>query len=390
LKAQWEDISLNIHNDLSGVAFINEKIGFVVGGLNIYKTDDGGEIWKRQTIRSESVFYEDVTIYDEFFVAAIGREVQSNKSVITISQNQGLTWNTYQTGTFGTLTAVDFINREMGYCAGFNGVVIKTEDSGRNWQPIEIGRRFQFFSIHFINEKVGIIVGSKDLMESSIFKTTDAGETWLEIENPGTDPLQSVYFVDDQMGYAVGWNGQIMKTLDCGSTWDVQTSVTMHGNLDVFFTDSLTGYVVGGQTSEAIIQKTIDGGMTWKNIGPDKNSGLISVSFPSFNVGYAVGSNGTILKTTSAGETVSTTKVLPAEFDVYPNPTNDILLIESKDHYPIEEVILYQSDGQEVIRKKVTSSMVQLDCSHLSAGNHYLLIRSKDDHYMRRITKVKR
>jgi len=63
----------------------------------------------------------------------------------------------------------------------------------------------------------------------------------------------------------------------------------------------ITHYAFGGTNfGGGILVKTTDGGTTWSNQKTEYE--LRSVCFTDVKTGYIVGMNGTILKTTTAGE----------------------------------------------------------------------------------------
>jgi len=68
------------------------------------------------------------------------------------------------------------------------------------------------FSIHFVNENLGFVVGYGGIM----LRTTNGGMTWTETTFTGsageTLNFKDVYFVNESVGYIVGLNGIIFKT----------------------------------------------------------------------------------------------------------------------------------------------------------------------------------
>ena len=62
---------------------------------------------------------------------------------------------------------------------------------------------------------------------------------------------------------------------------------------------------------------------------------------------------------------------------VYPNPTNDLLTIEteSPDHYMIEITSL---NGKQILMGEMEGTIHQIDLSYLQKGVYIITIRSKD------------
>ena len=297
--SQWEQKNISTASILTSVVFQNEDVGFVVGGNEIFKTEDGGDTWETVHTAPELVIYEDVLIIDNNQVVTVGFDFDINESIITKSTDSGTIWTDANVASFSALKAAFFPTPTIGYCSGGGGTILKTTDAGNTWQELNTGVFAGLNSIYFIDEMVGIAVGGTPI-NSTIVKTQDGGTTWTEIENPSDNNLQSIHFTSDQTAYVVGWNGEIMITENCGNTWTLQNSVSMQGNLEVLFTDDITGYIVGGDLGESIIQRTENAGILWEDISPNVQQGLVGIHFPTPSLGYAVGSFGKLRNTLSA------------------------------------------------------------------------------------------
>ncbi len=374
---QWKEKNISTTSTLTCVDFVTEDTGFVTGGNKIYKTDNGGETWMTSYTASGSIFYEDVFAIDNNKIIAVGKDINSNISVITKTENGGTDWNEVAVLNSSFLKSVFFSSASIGYCSGGGGTILKSTDSGNSWQEQNSGTGANLESIFFVNEMEGIAVGGSPV-SAVILKTQDGGTNWNPVNSPSDNNLQSAYFLNQETGYIVGWNGEIMKTVDFGGNWTIQNSVSMTGNLEVIFTDNNTGYIVGGAMDESLIQKTTNGGELWEDISPPQISeGLVSVQFPSFNIGYAVGGNGTVVKTESGGIVGSSNKfVLSNEFKVFPNPTYGTLNIESESHCKIERIRIYDSNGIVIKDWNLTSINPAIDLSNLASNVYYMEIRS--------------
>ena len=62
-----------------------------------------------------------------------------------------------------------------------------------------------------------------------------------------------------------------------------------------------------------------------------------------------------------------------SEVKLYPNPTNDILSVESK--ITIENIALYNLLGQKVLEKPTNSKIIQMSISRLSSGSYFLKLK---------------
>lgn len=384
---QWEERNISTVSTLTSVHFVTEDIGYVVGGNTIYKTENGAEDWDINYNAGDDVLYEDIFVIDNNNIIAIGKDVDSNQSIITKSEDGGNSWIEIPLSTTQLLRSIFFITPTTGYCSGGGGIILKTVDSGSNWVELNSGTNLSLQSIFFVDEMIGFAVGGSPIVGIAL-KTEDGGQTWSELDSQTTNYLQSVYFTTKETGYIVGWNGEILKTNDCGVTWNSLNSVSMTGNLEITFTDANTAYIVGGADNESLIQKTSSGGDSFEDISPQTSYGLISVQFPSFEVGYAVGFNGSVVKTESEGLMTSTNGLNSFDkFRVFPNPTSGNLNILAHDSNLIEVLKIYNSNGMLLAEMTPSSYSYDLDLSNLAADIYYLEIQSKDLKSIKRIVK---
>jgi len=165
------------------------------------------------------------------------------------------------------------------------------------WTVLTSGTTNRLTSIFFINAKTGYAVGD----HGTILKTTNGGDAWMSRGWNSVNNYKSVYFTDTIVGYVGGPN--IEKTNNGGLSWNSQLPDGYFIN-SIYFTDANTGYAVGSNNSgNSIIFKTINGGTDWEAKIYDYGYELRSVYFVDANTGYTVGVNGTIFKTTNAGDT---------------------------------------------------------------------------------------
>lgn len=385
--SQWEEKSISTNSTLTSVKFVNEEIGFVAGGNDIFKTENGGDNWEIVHTDLDLVIYEDLLIIEDEKIIAVGYNFDSNQSVITKSSDNGTTWANVNVSNSSSLNSVFFTSSNVGYCAGNGGTILKTVDSGDNWQEQNTGTGTTLNSIYFVSDLVGIAVGGSPV-SSIILKTQDGGNNWNQVNNPSSNNLQSVYFSNEETGYVVGWNGEIIKTENCGDSWVTQNSVAMNGNLEVLFTDDNTGYIVGGGSNESLIQKTTNAGELWEDVSPEIQEGLVGIHFPTFNTGYAVGSNGTVVKTESGGIMTSTNDLnLSSKFKVFPNPSNGIINIQTEDNQIIERLKLFNPNGQIIKELKPNSLSLEIDLSNLESNIYYLQIDSDKGKSIKKLVK---
>ena len=74
--------------------------------------------------------------------------------------------------------------------------------------------------------------------------------------------------------------------------------------------------------------------------------------------------------------------ISPSEMLVFPNPTNQTLSIQLKNNRRIQELILINNAGHEVMRRKGNQSDLSMDVSLFPAGMYYVRIVTNQQEYL--------
>lgn len=353
--ATWQPLNTDTNNDLRDVYFETLMKGFIVGdaGTGLY-TEDGGDTWVSQSIGNMSIKT----------VSAVGGRmwaVGGNGAGMRYGGNgewASMTMNVPNSnGMPEPIWEVEFVNENLGIAGAEFGVVLKTNDGGDTWTPIEPRPTFaRINDVSWLNRNTLVAVGEY----GTLIRSTDAGENWDIIwSHPD---LFSVQFADEKNGWATGAAGTIYATSDGGASWQLQridapfqlfglavvsdkksfvvgdnrtffettdgtswsplqntrsetgqeqriatsdgAELSLSSNAIEFMPDGNTGWLVG-EVAKAI--KTDDGGNTW-------TSYTVNAQEATFNTLYgmdiisktnmaAVGLAGTIIRTTDGGDT---------------------------------------------------------------------------------------
>ncbi len=229
-------------------------------------------------------------------------------NVSTIAQ-QG--WIEQTSGTSSSLYSVNFINENIGWISGEDGVIKKTTDGGQSWNNTSFhgSQTARWYCIRFVNNDEGYAAGSVYIVDrwmSNWALTTNGGNSWEWQTSWGSiaSSTRDVYFLDENIGWEVGPSGGF------GKIDKTTTGVTGFSNLtslsetiySVWFVDASDGWCVGSNGS---IYITFNGGNSWYSQNSGTTKSLKSVCFINSSVGWAVGYGGgqaVILKTTDAGQ----------------------------------------------------------------------------------------
>ncbi len=294
---------------MQGLHFIDTSKGFACGYFGkIIMTTDEGETWTE--VQSNTT----VTLYGINFINdqvgfAVGGEGSCGGTgcepiggVIVKTTDGGLTWNQIPVNMTERveLRAVYFISETVGFAIG-GATILKTEDAGNTWQETifeQLNRFEKMYSIDFNNENGAIACGFGKL----IF-TNDSGKTWRVLAFDDLEGYFSVSLTSLNEIYLLG-QSNIAKSNDFGTTWNVLSN-SPNGMLNINFITPALGFAVGkgkwyndtwGGRNDGSIYYTKDGGKTWIGTNEVHEAGnFYGSSFPTEKQGY-IFSPGAIVK----------------------------------------------------------------------------------------------
>lgn len=252
-------------------------------------------------------------------------------------------WIPQNSGTTNNLKSVGFsrFNPDIGYVAGANSTVKKSDDGGELWLPVDYPGSIDANDMHVITSSYVIVAGD----DGDLIRTVNGGDSWntLDPQVDGRDIngmdftvtgegiivadqarisittntgiswekvdlnliVQDIYDVDlydKDVALAVGQNGLIIKTMNGGSNWTTKQSADELYNLNAIRMFNQDIAVAVGDNG--VILKTTDGGDNWTTISSGTTNDLFDIQFNTDLLKlYAVGANGTILISHDRGDT---------------------------------------------------------------------------------------
>ncbi len=284
------------------VTFIDSARGWIVGRENenpgsnlvVLHTSDGGDSWQLQysSGRGRGTIM-DVIDEQTVWVNGFGS--------LFYTLDGGATWSeSVVVGGETGMSTVKFINHTHGWTAN-NEVLYKTTDGGQSWQSV----RGWDFDDH---PRMMAVVSPLDVWAcgfSGTYHSTDGAETWVKTFNLGAWAMS---FVSDTEAWLV--DDDWLAHMTNGENW---TELTVPGGFpwfrlmgpyltDVQFIDKEHGWIVGIETP---VMYTPDGGANWyRQTVParveETNPRVNAICCINRTYGWAVGSNGVIMRTTSA------------------------------------------------------------------------------------------
>jgi photosystem II stability/assembly factor-like uncharacterized protein len=183
--------------------------------------------------------------------------------------------------------SVQFVDESDGYIVGDQGLILSSTDGGFSWREQRSGSDAQLFHLSFRGEQ-GWVVGTGGV----ILHTDDNGRNWYPQRSGVTEDLNRVYLLTDRIGVITGDKGTLLRTDNGGATWE---KISLRINEPLFgisFIDKKTGWVVG---YGGRVIRTFDGGRHWIEQESSTKTDLFSVSFHK-NQGYAIGRDGLVMR----------------------------------------------------------------------------------------------
>ncbi len=199
----WSQITVPTREMLTGVSFSDRLNGCAVGHRNtILVTRDGGNSWslKKPDSTFEIIFLDILLLNNQtgFAVGAYGEYWETTDGGDTWTQRwiteDELHFNAIAAGEDGTL-----------YIAGESGVLLRSEDRGETWDPIESPYFGSFHGIRTVGANRLLIFG----LRGNIYNSPDRGDNW---ENGSVDAevlISGSALLDDERPVLLGQSGML-------------------------------------------------------------------------------------------------------------------------------------------------------------------------------------
>jgi photosystem II stability/assembly factor-like uncharacterized protein len=131
----WATVFSGIHNDVAAI-YAFDNLNAIASSDYIYRTIDGGLNWVRDTFFNFGA--------EMFFLNRRIGYGCSGAGRIEATFDSGKSWQLQPTGILNGLTGIVFADTARGWCVGYNGIILHTENGGQSWvkqqipQPLEV------------------------------------------------------------------------------------------------------------------------------------------------------------------------------------------------------------------------------------------------------------
>ena len=230
----WKRQNSNSYNELYAAYFIDRHTGWVVGQFGeILHTLDGGKTWKFQRSRTQAnlnkIYFADAN--HGLIVGDDGVILTTTNGGMTWElQNSGTSNDLYSFSLSPDgILAVGEGGIAMRYSVDTEKFIVELPPVAEDmeveatpaepieyyWEVMRQGNwRSVFTDIYFLSTQRGWSVGGGGV----ILRTTDGGKTWQPQQSGVTRDLQRILFIDENCGW-IGGQGVFLRTENGGETW---------------------------------------------------------------------------------------------------------------------------------------------------------------------------
>jgi photosystem II stability/assembly factor-like uncharacterized protein len=324
--------------------------------IHILKTLDSGKTWNQiySNPRPKKLFFLNDTLGYSFSLGGAEKTI-----------NGGISWTTLKVASISGV----FTDVNHGYIASWPGI-FATKDGGQTWDTVY---RTSVSAICFANPDTGFAIGAAGLL----VKSTDAGKTWQPVNLNVSGNLNAICFADKNNGYIAGTKGVILKTTNSGKIWTtIQLPDTTSFGAIAFY-DALNGIVINTYEASPTVFKTEDGGKTWKSFSMPASYGFYpSLAYKQPSVAFST--NISLYKISCEQSVTSIVGANAPSKDgvvVYPNPSNGNFTIATSQS-DNSNVSIFNSTGTVIKHAGLTGTSTNIHLGNVPQGIYYMQVSS--------------
>lgn len=203
-------------------------------------------------------------------------------------------WLSQTSGVTDHLLDIQFVNGDLGYASGKNGVFLKTINGGIYWSFISGFTNNDIVKLYFHDANTGWIISTGAFPQGTdIFKTTNGGINFSNQFHDSSIPSElDLFFTDLNNGWICSPN-MLVHTTNGGTNWN---QLIQPQGSQIYFLNTNTGFLLNNFEQ----YKTINNGLNW-TMTSNSLIHLKYVNFYNAATGYALGRNQTFFKTVNGG-----------------------------------------------------------------------------------------
>ena len=251
----WETRQQNTTTQFRSLFFLSKDKGFAITGYgDLTQTVDGGRSWLPVDL---STLGWSNRVRDIYFTSNEKGFLISDYNVYTTS-NGGQSWTQIPDVAGAYLGRIKFLNENLAFLYGGEGLLYKTTNGGDTWDIIlERGAPGSVIGVAQSSSNIFVASRSNSSYQSrALSVSSDNGVTWSNLNYYSGGNINNIEFYSQNKGVILS-EGALFRTDDNGITWN-QSTTDITGVADIVFVDENTAILV----SYANIYKSTDGGFT--------------------------------------------------------------------------------------------------------------------------------
>ncbi len=379
-------VPLAVVSENIGFSCLNESLGSHGNKYTLFKSIDG--MCSYTVIKSNYGDLGGVYLAELFFCNdTLGFIAESDKGFPSFFRtlDGGGHWQNISGDGNVSNFKIFFLNKNLGYYCfypeGSNYSYLRKYENGII-RPILETHQYLFKQpvIFFKSDVLGFILCDDSLGGHVILRTQDSGLSWMEVLRDSLNKFRDFCFINDTMAITIGDNATIYISYDQGSAWKkIQLPWTQHLNSVYFYRDSL-GYVAGNN-GLLISMKISSLGLDYHSVEFPSEKNLKYVRVFGENKCFVIETDGSLYRNFSPQGTVN---INTDYFNIFPNPVNDILFIEPRNHVVEFEIKLISCLGREIL---LGNNIRKIDFTNYSSGVYFILFMGKGTFAVKKILK---
>ncbi|MBK6537621.1 MAG: T9SS type A sorting domain-containing protein [Ignavibacteria bacterium] len=224
---------------------------------------------------------KDITFTDSLTGYALIGYDNSDSNFILKTTNSGNNWNVIRIEN-RQINEISFLNSDTGYACGANPLtayLIRTTNGGLNWSNINTSATGWEITDMFILNTDTMWTCETEI-NYYIRRTTNGGNSWTQ-QFTQTISLKKIYMYNGRIGFMCE-SSKLFKTTNSGDNWILQPG--QKAFRDIYFADSLLGWKRNtDDVSNDTLVKTTNGGVNWFNSDVPRSGAIYGGNISRFD-----------------------------------------------------------------------------------------------------------
>ncbi len=206
---------------------------------------------------------KDITFTDSLTGYALIGYDNSDSNFILKTTNSGDNWDVIRIEN-RQINKISFLNNDTGYVCGANPLtayLIRTTNGGLNWSNVNTSATgWEITNMFVLNTDT--MWTCETQINYYIRRTTNGGNSWTQ-QYTQTSSLNNIYMYNGRIGFMCE-SSKLLKTTNSGDNWILQPG--QKAFRDIYFADSLLGWKKNSaDLINDTLVKTTNGGLNWFN-----------------------------------------------------------------------------------------------------------------------------